>query len=500
MTTLSVLLRETNLMPEGLQHEDGDAPIAAVTDRAQACSAETLFVAIRGTKIDGHDLLGEAAARGARVALVSRRDVRAPAGMRLMYTPNTRHALAVISQHLAGNPTRGMKVVGVTGTKGKTTVSYLLEAIFAKAGLVSGVLGTVNYRWAGKVAVDVAPQTTPSPMELASYFAQMKADGVQVVAMEVSSHAIDQGRADGIFFQAAALTNLTRDHLDYHQTIEEYVKAKERLFTEVLPANPKGIAVLNLDDESGRRFKQSTRAAQTLGFSLFRDAADLRVEQINFMYSGLKIETRYQGRPLTLCSPMRGLFNVQNCLTAAALALAIGIPEEAVQAGLASTHGAPGRFEPVMAGQAFPVIVDYAHTPDSLLQVLLTARGMARRRLIVVFGAGGDRDPGKRPLMGQAAARLADEVIITNDNPRTEDPKKIAEAVAEGVAQAAGFGLRWKIELDRRAAIRHAIGMATEEDAVVIAGKGHENYQILGTTKIHFDDREEARAALAERL
>ena len=212
----------------------------------------------------------------------------------------------------------------------------------------------------------------------------------------------------------------------------------------------------------------------------------------------MKIEVRHQGRPLTLATPMHGLFSVQNCLTATGLALAIGIAPEAIQAGLAISHGAPGRFEPVKAGQNFPIIVDYAHTPDSLLQVLLSARGLAQRRLIVVFGAGGDRDPGKRPLMGQAAARLADEVIVTNDNPRTEDPRKIAEAVAEGVRQAGGSGLRWRIELDRHAAIRAAIAAAGEGDAVVIAGKGHENYQILGTTKIHFDDREEAWAAVRE--
>lgn len=497
MILLGTLLHETNLTAEGLAGEAQGLAITAVTDRAQDCNPETLFVAIAGVKADGHAFLGQAAERGARAALVSRRDVTAPRGMSLVYVPNTRHALAVIAQHLAGNPSRAMQVVGVTGTKGKTTVSYLLESIFEKAGLVSGVLGTVNYRWGGRVAVEVAPQTTPSPMDLARYLAQMKAEGVRAVAMEVSSHAIDQCRTDGIQFQAAALTNLTRDHLDYHQTIEQYVQAKERLFTEVLPANPSGVAVLNLDDPCGRRFLTAGKASRALGFSLFRDEAELRVDMIRFLTAGLKIHAVWQERPLVLTSPMHGFFNVQNCLTATGLALAIGIPVEAIQAGLAATHGAPGRFEPVLAGQSFPIIVDYAHTPDSLLQVLLTARGLAQRRLIVVFGAGGDRDPGKRPLMGQAAARLADEVIITNDNPRTEAPGPIAEAIAEGVRQCAPSSLRWQIDLDRHAAIRRAIAQARPGDAVVIAGKGHENYQILGTEKIHFDDREEARAAVA---
>jgi UDP-N-acetylmuramyl-tripeptide synthetase len=474
-------------------------PIAAVTDRAQDCTPESLFVAIAGVKADGHSFLGEAAARGAKAALVGRRDVKAPHGMTLLTVPNTRRALALAAQHLAGDASRAMTVLGITGTKGKTTVSYLLEAIFEKAGLKSGILGTVNYRWNGHVAVGVAPQTTPSPMELARYFAQMKAEGVQAVAMEVSSHAIDQCRIDGIKFDAAALTNLTRDHLDYHQTVEQYIQAKERLFTEVLPAsNPDAVSLLNLDDPSGRRFKASARTARTLGFSMFRREAELLGDQITFIPGGLRIDGTWQGEPIRLHTPMHGLFNVQNCLTAAGLALLGGIPLAAVQAGLASTHGAPGRFEPVKAGQPFPVIVDYAHTPDSLLQILLSARGLVQRRLIVVFGAGGDRDPGKRPLMGQAAARLADEVIVTNDNPRTENPQKIADAVAKGVRENAGSGLHWKIELDRRQAIREAIAMAREGDVVLIAGKGHENYQILGEKKIHFDDREEARAAVAE--
>jgi len=474
-----------------------DWPIRAVTDNSKACNAETLFVAIRGQKADGHDFLAEAAERGARVALVSQSDAPAPPGLRLLTVANTRRALALAAQCLAGDPTREMLVLAVTGTNGKTTVTYLLEAIFRAAGLKPGVIGTISYRWDGHD--EPAPQTTPSPLELADRLARMKADGVGAVAIEVSSHAIDQCRADGIHFRAAALTNLTQDHLDYHATMDAYGRAKERLFSEMLADCPGAVAVLNLDDAAGRRFVQTNRAARTMGYSLYHPEAELLVQSIFFHAGGMRLDAAYQGRPLAIESPMHGLFNAVNCLTAAGLALAAELPLEAIQAGCAAMPGAPGRFEFIQAGQSFPVIVDYAHTPDSLTQALLYARGFARRHLIAVIGCGGDRDPGKRPLMGRAAARLADEVIVTNDNPRTEEPTAIAEAIVEGIKQGAGAGLQWHVQLDRREAIRQAIARATADDAVIIAGKGHEDYQILGTTKHHFDDREEARAAAARR-
>lgn len=489
---LDLLLKELNLLP------DKECPtglaVEAVSDSSRDCGPETLFVAIAGTKVDGHSFLADAAGRGCRVALVSRKDLRAPKGMTLVPVANTRRALALIAQRLAGDPSRELLVLGVTGTKGKTTVTYLLESILRAAGLKTGVLGTVNYRWNEHIEVASAPQTTPSPMELARYLAAMKRDGVQAVAMEVSSHAIDQYRIDGISFKAAGLTNLTRDHLDYHETVEQYCQAKERLFTEVL--SPQAVAVLNLDDSAGRRFALSTCAAQILGLSLHRFEARLRVKAIQFFRAGMRIDAIYDGHSLRLETPMHGLFNVQNCLVAAGLALAAGLPEEAIRKGLAATQGAPGRFEFINAGQQFPIIIDYAHTPDSLTQLLLNARGLTRRRLIVVFGCGGDRDAGKRPLMGNAAARVADVAIVTNDNPRTEEPQAIAQAIVEGIEAGRGPDLRWHVQLDRREAIKEAIEMASAEDTIVIAGKGHENYQILGATKIHFDDKEEAIAAL----
>ena len=489
------LLEELNIFYDGACSRE--LAVAAVSDDSRRCDARTLFVAVPGTRVDGHDYLEEAARRGARAALICRRDVTPPPGMACLVVENPRRALSMIAQRLAGDPSRQMKVVAVTGTNGKTTVTYLMESIFRAARLKPGVIGTIQYRWGSHV--EAAPQTTPPPAFLAQCMADMQADGVQAVAMEVSSHAIDQYRVDGVKLDAAGFTNLTQDHLDYHNTMEEYGRAKERLFTEVLPMNSGGVAVLNLDDPAGRAFAESSRASKLIGVSLYRDAASLRVSQIQIYPDGMRIDVCYQGEGFSLRTPLRGFYNAQNCIVAAGLALAVGIDFSQIVAGCAALRCVPGRFEPVEAGQDFPIIVDYAHTPDSLLQTLLTARGLATRKLIAVFGCGGDRDPGKRPLMGQAAARLADHIIITNDNPRSEDPALIAEAIERGVRERAMTDVKYEICLDRKTAIERAIAIAKHEDAVIIAGKGHEDYQITGQARVHFDDREVARAAVTRR-
>ncbi len=491
---LKDLLADLNLMTSGSM--PAGLAVGAVTDDSRRCGPGVLFVAIEGNKQDGHQFLADAAARGSKAALVSRVDgLTPPEGMSLLAVGNTRRALALIAQRLAGDPSHRMTVVGVTGTNGKTTVAYMMEAIFMAAGLEPGVLSTVNMRWGGKV--ETADQTTPSPTVIADRLARMERDGVRAVAMEVSSHALDQHRCDGIQFAAGAFTNLTQDHLDYHGDMRAYRRTKERFFTEVLPATPAAAAVLNMDDPAGRDFSRSSLSARKIGYSLSHAGADLSVERLRCRVSGgMSIYAHYKGAPLCIETPLVGLFNAVNCLTAAGLALAVGIEPEAIASGLAGFKGAPGRFELVQAGQKFPIIVDYAHTPDSLLQVLLNARGLARRNLIVVFGCGGDRDPGKRPLMGQSAARLANRIIVTNDNPRSEEPGLIAEAIIEGIKGTSHAGLRWEVLLDRREAIREAIAMARPGDVVVIAGKGHEDYQLVAGEKHHFDDREEARAAV----
>lgn len=469
--------------------------ISALTDDSRQCGAGVLFVAIAGTQADGHDFLAQAAQAGAAAALVERVPSGAPSGLALIQVPNTRRALALASQKMAGDPSRRMKLFGVTGTNGKTTVAYLMESIFQAAGLKPGMLGTIEYRWNG--GVEVASHTTPSPTHLAATMKRMADDGVEAAVMEVSSHALDQHRVDGLHFCAGGFTNLTQDHLDYHKTMQEYGEAKKRFFTEVL-AESSGAAVLNLDDPWGWIYARDSRAARTLGFSYHDPESDIQLSSVAFCNRGFRMRVDIGGEERAFDSPMHGMFNVQNCLTALSLAWAGGIGLDAIAKGLAAMKGAPGRFEFIDCGQPFSVIVDYAHTPDALLQVLLNARGHARRRLIAVLGCGGDRDKGKRALMGRAAARLAQIAIVTNDNPRTEDPETIADAIEAGIADVSDSAVIVERQLDRRKAIRRAIRLAKPGDAIVIAGKGHEDYQILGTKKTHFDDREEVRVALGE--
>lgn len=497
MENLALLLKELNIQVPGGGRTASCVPELAidhVTEDSRRCRPGSLFVAAEGTHVDGHRFLPDAAKLGCTVALVGNKKASAPKGMTLVPVDKPRQALSLIAQHLAGDPSHHMKVLAVTGTNGKTTITYMLESIFRAAGLKSGIIGTINYRWEGHC--EPAPQTTPSAERLADTLAAMKRDGVQAVAMEVSSHACDQHRIDGIRLQAAALTNLTQDHLDYHGTMERYEQAKLRLFSEVLRANPEGIAVINIDAAAGRRFASQTPADFTLTYSLNQSQALLHTRRITFSPKGMCLHVVLHDTPVQIDLPLHGIYNAMNALTALGLAISAGIPLKAIREGLASLQGVPGRFEFVEAGQPFPVIVDYAHTPDSLTQTLLQAQGFARYKLIVVFGCGGDRDAGKRPMMGKAAALLADEIVITNDNPRTEDPTRITDAIVEGILEASHKHCRWAVMPDRAEAIRHALSIARKGDAVLIAGKGHEDYQILGDKRIHFDDREVAREAL----
>jgi UDP-N-acetylmuramyl-tripeptide synthetase len=494
MPPLDALLADLDIRPQ--TGEANGIDVRTVTDDSRRCAPGTLFVAVEGTQADGHAFLAQAAEKGAAAALVAR-ETPPPNGMPLIHVGDTRRALARIAQRLAGDPSHAMTVVGVTGTNGKTTVAYLMEAIFEAAGMTSGVMGTINVRWAGHVERE-SSQTTPSPTDLADYLRRMREAGVKGVAMEVSSHAIEQRRADGIRFAAAALTNLTQDHLDYHRTMAAYAAAKERLFTDLLAENPESVAVLNVDDATGRAFVKSTRARRVLTTSAdpARGNAHVRARRVEQDANGTTLELAAMGRKLTLRTPMIGTFNVANCLTATGLALAVGIGDDAIAAGLATMKGAPGRFEPLRCGQPFTVLVDYAHTPDSLEKLLVNARGITLGRLIVVFGCGGDRDNTKRRPMGRFAAALGDEIIVTNDNPRTEDPERIYGMIEQGVREGLRGNKPWHKQLDRRKAIEQAIALAREGDTVVIAGKGHEDYQILGKEKIHFDDREVAREIL----
>jgi UDP-N-acetylmuramoyl-L-alanyl-D-glutamate--2,6-diaminopimelate ligase len=396
---------------------------------------------------------------------------------------SVRRAMAPAAARFYGDPTRDLQVVGVTGTNGKTTTAFLVRALLEAAGRQTGLLGTVKSVIGG--TEHQVQRTTPEAIELQRTFREMLDKGDRACAMEVSSHALELRRADAIHFAAAVFTNLTQDHLDFHPTMEDYFQAKRRLFTELGPAH----AVLNVDDAYGARLAAEISDAVT--FSLDDPTATYQAVDVELGLHGSQFGVRGPGGGIGLSSPLRGRFNVYNVLGAFAAARALDVPVDTAAEAVRSAGRVPGRFEAVDEGQDFAVIVDYAHTPDSLENVLRTARALTERRVHVVFGAGGDRDRGKRPLMGEIASRLADVVIVTSDNPRSEDPEAIIEAILAGAAPGTAH------EVDRKVAIAEAIGGAEAGDVVVIAGKGHEQGQeFTNGMKLPFDDVTVAGEAL----
>ncbi len=484
---------------------DGDpaTPIKGIAYDSRRVAPGFLFVAVEGFKTDGHEYINEAVGRGA-VAVVMQRPVSLPAGTAWVLTDNSRRALAFISARFYGNPSEKMKIIGITGTNGKTTTSNLIVAILQAAGLSCGLIGTIHNRIGDRILP--VKHTTPESLDLQRLLAEMFFAGVQVCVMEVSSHALALHRVDGCRFDAAVLTNFTQDHLDFHHSMEDYLAAKLRLFrgpsaddTDNSANNNDSpgvkLCVLNADDQKAADFlKACSGPVYTYGINL---PADVRGDSIEIKANGVGLVARGSWGDCPLNLKITGLFNVYNALAAFAAAAAMGTPTEIIKNALEKVKGVPGRFEQVDAGQDFTVIVDYAHTPDGLENVLKTARQLTRACLITVFGCGGDRDRKKRPLMGVVAAGYSNFTIITSDNPRTEDPLKIIAGIEEGVKQAVGKD-KYMIMPDRRRAIRAALAMAGRDDVVVIAGKGHEDYQIIGAEKFPFDDRLEARAALEE--
>jgi UDP-N-acetylmuramoyl-L-alanyl-D-glutamate--2,6-diaminopimelate ligase len=422
-----------------------------------------LFFCVPGETVDRHDLAGEAVEQGA-VALVVERplDLDVPQ----LLVESARAAMPVAADEFFERPTEELLLAGVTGTNGKTTTAYLLHSIFEAAGMRPGLIGTIESRVGGESRPAV--RTTPESIDLQRSFREMLEAGDRSAVMEATSHGSVLGRLDRVRFKALAFTNLTQDHLDFHRSMDEYYEAKQRLFTEHEPAPA---AAINVGNEWGRRLAQELRALDRAPLLTFGLTADAEV--------GEAPKSRLQGR-----------FNQENTLAALAVARLVGVPEAAIEEGLADAPSVPGRFESVDEGQPFPVIVDYAHTPDSLANVLRTARELTAGRLICVFGCGGDRDRGKRPEMGRIAGELSDVPIVTSDNPRSEDPIAIINEIL------AGMGPGPDVEPDRRAAIAQAVGLAREGDVVVIAGKGHEQGQEFADRKLSFDDREVAREAL----
>jgi UDP-N-acetylmuramoyl-L-alanyl-D-glutamate--2,6-diaminopimelate ligase len=480
----------------------GDPEIRAVVYDSRKVVPGALFVCLPGQVRDGHAFAPGAAAAGA-AAIVGERPVDGGDAV-VLVAPHARTALATCAANFHGRPGEALVLSGVTGTNGKTTVTYLYEDIARAAGTSVGVIGTVNYRYAGRTLP--APHTTPEAVELQALLAEMRDAGCTGAAMEVSSHALAQERVAGLRFRSAAFTNLTRDHLDFHRDLEDYFAAKRRLFRELLA--PGATVTVNVDDAHGARLAEELRAAGTATvwrFSTRRDDVELRARDVTHGLAGIHFTLVSPAGTAAIRSPLVGAHNLENLLTAAGLALGAGLPLAAMAEGLSRSPGAPGRLERV-DGAGISVFVDYAHTDDALRRACAALREVAPRRLLVVFGCGGDRDRGKRPLMGEVAGRGADLAVVTSDNPRTEDPASILEAIVPGVERAGKRRLShdealagadgFAVEVDRRSAIRLAVAAAKPGDVILVAGKGHEDYQILGTEKIHFDDREEARAAL----
>ncbi len=470
---------------------DAETPIREIAHDSRAVLPGALFVALRGQSTDGHAHIGAAVEAGAAALLVEEPPA-APAGVACARVADTRAALPRVARRFFGDPGAALRLVGVTGTNGKTSTVRLIESVLHAAGERAGSMGTVSVRYPD--GEEPASLTTPESVDLQRSLARMRDAGATCVALEVSSHALELGRVDGLHFAVAVFTNLTQDHLDWHGDMDRYASAKARLFgPEHLDAT--SVAVVHAGDPRAAAFREAAGLAGARVVQYARlGAAGVEVRSLaeEIALDGARIEVDLAGERITAELPLPGDFQVENALAAMAAGVALGIDAGAIARGIESCPPVPGRLERV--GDAVPVVlVDYAHTPDALDRVLSRVRPLVRGRLICVFGCGGDRDRTKRAPMARAACAHSDLAIATSDNPRTEDPDAILRDVAAGLSGA------HETIPERREAIRRAIELAGPDDAVVIAGKGHEDYQILGTRRIHFDDREEARAALASR-
>jgi UDP-N-acetylmuramoyl-L-alanyl-D-glutamate--2,6-diaminopimelate ligase len=471
-----------------------DREIAGISADSRNVQPGGLFVAVRGGLSDGHDHIAAAIAAGAVAIIAERAPVEHSAEVTWIHVADTRKALGRVAAAFFGHPSGRMKIVGVTGTNGKTTTTFLLHAILKKSLHRAGLLGTIRVDDGEKV--EEATHTTPAADALQALLGRMADHGCRAVAMEVSSHGIDQQRAEAVDWDAAVFTNLTQDHLDYHQTMERYFEAKLALFEQLAidPRGKKPVAVVNADDAYGKLVIERMEGRMALLKFGMGVHSDLRANNIRQSPRGTEFELATKGKTFLVRSSLIGRFNVYNMLAALGAAQAIGISMREAVAALADAPQVPGRMENVGTRDGVTVFVDYAHTPDALENACRTLRELEPERLVTVFGCGGDRDRGKRPLMAAAAARHSDACLITSDNPRTEDPEAILREVEAGIG-----GVPTRTIADRREAIRMAIHAAAPGDIVLIAGKGHENYQDFGSRRIHFDDREEARRALRDK-
>lgn len=481
--------------------------VSSVCYAASQCHPGSLFVAIAGLAHDGHNFVSEAVSRGARF-VVHQKDIKIPEGVTAVQVPDSRRALGMLAKNYFGDPSGKLTLIGITGTSGKTTVTYLLESILTAAGFCCGVLGTVNYRYLGRVLP--APNTTPESYEMQKILREMADAGVTHVIAEVSSHALDLKRVDDCDFDLGIFTNLSPEHLDYHKDMEDYFRAKKRLFTELLPASKKSSpqkAVINTDDVWGRKLMSDISIpALTYGLD-----GDVTVRRQDIALDGIRAEISVAGKTLAVSSKLVGRFNLSNMLAAVCAATVLNIEPSFIETGIRNLASVPGRLERVESSDGIHVFVDYAHKPDALNQVLQTLTDLKQKKIITVFGCGGNRDRTKRPVMGKTATTYSDVTIVTSDNPRLEEPMEIIDEIEAGIDSSQikkvtpeqikrdGRGRCYAIIADRKAAIAAAIRLAEAEDIVLIAGKGHEDYQILGTKKVPFDDRLVALEALKSR-
>ena len=484
------------LAPLGLRlsREEAALVVGSLEYDSRRVEEGSLFVAVRGLTTDGHLYVAEAAGRGAVAALVE--EPTGASDIPEVTVPDTRSALGQVAHEFYGRPSEKLRTHAITGTNGKTTTSYLLDSILRETGLTTGVVGTLGYRVGDRVVE--GNMTSPESLDLARLLAAMVDEGVGAVTMEVSSHALTLQRTAGARFDTVTFTNLSRDHLDFHGTLAEYAAAKKLLFGQLAGGGGKqgATAVINTDDEYGRELASYVKSTGNLRLVTYgRSGADVSVLEASSTPAGTRATFDTPAGSFSTDLRLISEFNVMNALAATAIAVSQGIPSEAIGGGLARVGNVEGRLETVDAGQDFTIVVDYAHTPDALEKTIAAVGKLVSGRLITVFGCGGDRDSGKRPIMGDIAMKGSDIVVVTSDNPRTEDPPAIIAEIVAGIESGRGPDELAVIE-DRREAIAHAIGVARAGDLVLIAGKGHEDYQITGTTRFHFDDREEARAAV----
>ena len=471
-----------------------DVEISSVCYDSRQARPEALFVALRGERVDGHDYVAQALAQGAAGVVVEHEVDAVPSDVACVEVTSTRAAISAIAGAFYHHPASKLRLCGVTGTNGKTTTTYLLKHLCERAMLRCGLIGTVRY----EIGEEIVPSThtTPQSLDLQALLARMRDAGCKAAVMEVSSHALAQDRVGGVEFDAAVFTNLTQDHLDFHRNLQDYFEAKARLFTEILPqqSRKRPVAIVNIDDRYGAEL--CTRLPKNVRLITYGmgTRADFRASNLKTEAAGTSYQLDAQERSYLVRLPLIGRFNVYNSLAALAASSAMGVQLRAAVLSLATAPSVPGRVQLVPAKRSYQVYVDYAHTDDALSNVIRTLRELNPRQLIVVFGCGGDRDKAKRPLMGRAAEQGADLTIITSDNPRSEEPAAIIRDIERGFQ-----GNNYETVVDRREAIERAVALAQPRDIILIAGKGHENYQQFAKTTITFDDVQVAKAAIEAR-